>query len=114
MHDGVRDPRELYYCLPAALINAMPVRDHKFSSSDAAFLQQQINYQQAGGSTDYSSQDPGTVAPNTNAPERAAVSQHSHENTADAADMGFDALSQAEAIDVDEEEVSQPGDRELC
>lgn len=35
-------------------------------------------------------------------------------NTADAADMGFDALSQAEAIDVDEEEVSQPGDRELC
>lgn len=101
MHDGVRNSRELYSCLPGALINAMPVRDLKFSSSNAAFLQKQMNYQQAGGSTDDSSQDPGTVAPNTNEPERAAVSQHSHENTADAADMGFDALSQA-------------GDRELC
>lgn len=30
IHDGVRNPRELYYYLPAALINAMPVRRLEF------------------------------------------------------------------------------------
>lgn len=84
--------------------------------SEAAFLQQQMHYQQAVGSATGGSQDSatpatqeyGTLAPNTTAPVTLAVSQHSHENSPSTVSMALvDAFSQAE-------EVSQGDGRELC